>query len=406
MSLHMIDHHESIMGLALPLALAFILSLGYGIVLPVLPFMLASALGEAASSDVAWHTGLLTGIYMLAIFLFAPVWGYISDRVGRRVVILVGLAGFSAAMLWLAVVRDIALIYGARVLAGIFAAAVVPVVFALVSDSGLRTRAQAFAWLSAASALGFLFGPALSGWLASAESVHQHVATALPFYGAALLGGTAWLVAYRFLPESAPRLSKSESESRAPSLIWLLALSMMVMLGLGGYEVSVALQAQQVLNLQPRELGWMFAECSLVMILMQLFVLGPLLQRFGSYLLPPAFLAMAVGIALLPYVTSYPAMLLGVGLVAAAAGMLIPALVYLVSLACGSESGAAIGRQTAATNLGQAVGSVAAGWLFTVRIEMPFWVIAVVLVVGAVIALRVPETTNRLIEPSEREAHE
>lgn len=199
----------------------------------------------------------------------------------------------------------------------------------------------------------------------------------------------AWLVAYRFFPESASRSTGNKSESRAPSLIWLLALSLMVMLGLGGYEVSLALQAQQVLNLQPREIGWMFAECSLIMILVQVFVLAPLLQRVGSGLLAPAFLAMAIGIALLPYVTSYPAMLIGVGLVAAAAGMLIPALVYLVSLAAGSAPGTAIGQQTAAANLGQAAGSVAAGWLFAMHIEMPFWGIAALLGLGAVAAFRV-----------------
>lgn len=384
--------HESITRLALPLAAVFVVALGYGVVLPVLPFVLADALGEAERASVAWHTGMLTGVYMLALFLFAPLWGYISDRIGRRTVILLGLAGFSGAMLWFAVARGLVFVYGARVLAGVFAAAVLPVVFAWVSDVGTpRTRAQAFAWLSAASALGFLFGPALSGWLASVEIAGQD-ASALPFYAAALLSGAVWLAAYRFFPESISRRAGNESEPRAPSLIWLLALSLLVMLGLGGYEVSLALQGQQVLNLQPREIGWMFAECSLVMILVQVFVLAPLLQRVGCGLLAPAFLAMAIGVALLPYAASYPAMLIGVGLVAAAAGMLIPALVYLVSLAAGSAPGAAIGKQTAAANLGQAMGSAAAGWLFAVHIEMPFWVIAGLLGLGAVAALHVSST--------------
>lgn len=388
--------HESITRLALPLAAVFVVALGYGVVLPVLPFVLADALGEVERASVAWHTGMLTGVYMLALFLFAPLWGYISDRIGRRTVILLGLAGFSGAMLWFAVARGLVFVYGARVLAGVFAAAVLPVIFAWVSDVGTpRTRAQAFAWLSAASALGFLFGPALSGWLAAAEIAGQD-ASVLPFYAAALLSGVVWLAAYRFFPESISRRAGNESEPRAPSLIWLLALSLLVMLGLGGYEVSLALQGQQVLNLQPREIGWMFAECSLVMILVQVFVLAPLLQRVGSNLLAPAFLAMAMGVALLPYVTSYPAMLIGVGLVAATAGMLIPALVYLVSLAAGSVPGAAIGQQTAAANLGQAVGSAAAGWLFAVHIEMPSWVIAGLLGIGAVAALHVSSTLKSI----------
>ena len=282
-----IAHHESITSLALPLAAVFVVSLGYGVVLPVLPFMLARALGEAARASVAWHTGLLTGVYMLALFLFAPLWGRISDRVGRRTVILLGLAGFSGAMLWFSVVRDLVFVYGARVFAGVFAAAVLPVIFAWVSDVRTpRSRAQAFAWLSAASALGFLFGPALSGWLASVWIAGQDAAPALPFYVAALLSGAVWFAAYCFFPESVPQRAENKHEAEAPSLVWLLALSLLVMLGLGGYEVSLALQGQQVLNLQPREIGWMFAECSLVMILVQVFVLlyalNMYFQSFGA----------------------------------------------------------------------------------------------------------------------------
>ncbi len=100
-----ITQRESLTGLTLPLVVVFVVAVGYGVVLPVLPFVLARALGEAARASVAWHTGLLTGVYMLALFLFAPLWGYVSDRIGRRAVILLGLAGFSAAMLWLPLVR-------------------------------------------------------------------------------------------------------------------------------------------------------------------------------------------------------------------------------------------------------------------------------------------------------------
>ena len=385
--------HESVTRLGLPLAAVFVVSLGYGVILPVLPFVLARA-----RVAVAWHTGLLTGVYMLALFLFAPLWGYVSDRIGRRTVILFGLAGFSAAMLWFAQARGLVFVYGARALAGVFAAAVLPVVLAWVSDAATsHTRARAFAWLSATSALGFLFGPALSGWLASVAVVAPDDALALPFYAAAALAGVVWLAAYWFLPESAPlRIRGSESERSASSLLWLLALSLLVMLGLGSFEVSLALQGQQVLNLQPRAIGWMFAECSLVMILVQIFTLAPLTRRVGSGLLAPAFLAMALGVALLPYATSYPVMLLGVGLVAAASGLLIPALAYRVSLAAGDAQGAALGKQTAAASLGQAVGSAAAGWLFAVLIEAPFWATAGLLGLGAVAALRVSNTSKEV----------
>jgi MFS family permease len=169
------------------------------------------------------------------------------------------------------------------------------------------------------------------------------------------------------------------------------------MFGLGSFEVALALQGRQVLNLGPREIGWMFAECSLVMILVQTLVLAPLIRRHGgSRLLAPGFLTMAAGVGLLPYAADYSLSLLAVALIAAASGLLIPALAYLVSLAAGAAQGAALGRQTAAASLGQAAGSVAAGWLFTLSVGAPFWVTAGLLGLGAVAALRVSNTLKEV----------
>ena len=371
------------------LALVFTVSMGYGIVLPVLPAYLEGLPASAGRISVPWHTGLLTGTYMLALFLFAPLWGCVSDRIGRRRVILLGLAGFVGAMLWFALARGVVSAYAARALAGVCAAAVLPVVLAWVSDVGeSRTRAQAFAWLSAAGALGFLFGPALGGWLASIESIGSRTALALPFYATAALAGGMWLAAYLGLAGNPLRRAPEEtSQPNASPLLGLLALSMLVMFGIGRFEVGLALQGQQVLNLRPREIGWMFAECSLVMILVQIFVLAPLLKRAGSGLLAPAFLMMAAGVALLPFATTYLLLIVGVGLVAGASGVLIPALAYLVSLAAGTRQGAALGKQTAAASLGQALGSVAAGWLFAALIGYSFWATAALLAFGAVVSL-------------------
>jgi len=382
---------ESAAVMALPLVAVFVVSMGFGLVLPVLPFVLERVLGAATPATISRHTGLLTGAYMLALFLFSPLWGRVSDRIGRRRVILLGLAGFIGAMLWFAAGRGLVSVYAARAAAGVASAAVLPVVFAWVGDVRLPpTLARAFAWLSAASALGFLFGPALSGWLASGETITGVEALALPFYAAAAIAGGTWMAAYLWLPDSPMRREANASpQPDRLQLPGLLALSLLVMFGIGGFEVGLTLQGQQVLNLRPREIGWMFAECSLVMILVQVFALAPLLRRFGGGLLMPAFLAMAAGIALLPFATSYPVLIVGVGVVAGASGVLIPALAYLVSRAAGTRQGMALGKQTAAASLGQAAGSAVAGWLFAALIGRSFWVTAALLALGAVAALRI-----------------
>ena len=80
------------------MAAVFAVYVGYGIVLPVLPFLLENVLGDAARLSVAWHTGMIAGIYMLALFVFAPLWGRVSDGIGRRPVILLGLGGCVVAL--------------------------------------------------------------------------------------------------------------------------------------------------------------------------------------------------------------------------------------------------------------------------------------------------------------------
>lgn len=163
-----ISHRDRLTPLQFFLLMAsvFTVYVGYGIVLPVLPFLLERLLGDEARFSVAWHTGMIAGIYMLALFVFAPLWGRVSDRFGRRPVILLGLGGCVAALLLFGVADSLWLAYLARALGGVLVSAVLPVALAYVSDtSGHETRARRFAWMTAATTLGFLLGPILGGWL-------------------------------------------------------------------------------------------------------------------------------------------------------------------------------------------------------------------------------------------------
>ena len=147
----------------LSLASIFIVSMGYGIVLPVLPFFLESLL-ETGTRSISWHTGMLTGIYMLTLFIGAPFLGRFSDKVGRRLIILIGLGGFILSLAAFGFSKTLGMAYLTRGLGGLFAAAVSPVALAYVSETALeQQRARRFAWMSTASILGFLIGPMLSG---------------------------------------------------------------------------------------------------------------------------------------------------------------------------------------------------------------------------------------------------
>lgn len=372
---------------ALLLAAVFAVSLGYGVVLPVLPFFLARVVAESGS--VSWHAGMLTAAYMLAIFIGAPLWGRAADRMGRRPVILIGLAGFSAALLVFAFAPSLWLGYAARIAAGASAAAVLPVTLAYVSDTSTAvTRARRFAWMSAASVMGFLAGPSLGGWLAGASTTDVVPATALPFLAAAGIGALVWVAVWQRLaePPRAPRQPVDMTSLRATRL--LLVLSLLAMFGLGGFEVGLSLQGQQRLGLTPGQLGLMFFECSLVMAVVEVLLFAPLAHRFeGRAPVVVAFLVMATGLGWLTTVTGFDGLWWRVALIAASSGLLIPLLTYRISLAAGAAQATILGAQTAASSLGQALGSAGTGWLFGSINESTFWLMAALLVAGALGAL-------------------
>lgn len=377
---------------------AFCVSLAYGIALPILPFLLESRLG--AGADVAWHTGLLTGTYTLALFLFAPFWGRLSDRrQRRRGVILAGMAGFTLSLLLFAFVDSLVALYLGRFLTGGFSAAVIPVSMALISDwaPDENWRARRFASLSIAGVGGFLVGPMIGGVVAGMWREGMPLSGA-PFLASAAAGAVGTLALWLTLPGRAPAANAAApapiAHMGARLVPRLLALSGIVAAGIGIFEVALALRAQQALGLSPGEIGLMFTECSLVMVIAQALVFNPWFPaRATRWLLAPAFAALAGALALAPWMETPGRLYVAVGLIAAGAGVLSPILALWVSLAAGKAPGGALGRQTAAASLGQAIGSALGGLLFGIESRLPglpFLAAAAAALVGLALALRLP----------------
>lgn len=378
---------------------AFCVSLAYGIALPVLPFLLESRLG--AGADVAWHTGLLTGTYTFALFLFAPFWGRLSDRrQRRRSVILAGMAGFTLSLLLFAFVDSLVALYLGRFLTGGFSAAVIPVSMALISDwaPDENWRARRFAWLSIAGVGGFLVGPMIGGVVAGMWREGMMPLSGAPFLASAAAGAVGVLALWLALPHRAPparAVAPGPIAHRGAHLVpRLLVLSGIVAGGIGIFEVALALRAQRALGLSPSEIGLMFTECSLVMVIAQALVFNPWFPaRATRWLLAPGFAALAGALALAPWMETPGRLYVAVGLIAAGAGILSPILALWVSLAAGKAQGGALGRQTAMASLGQATGSALGGLLFGMDSRLPglpFLVAAGAALVGLALALRLP----------------
>jgi DHA1 family multidrug resistance protein-like MFS transporter len=386
--------------LVVVLASTFTVSLGYGIALPLLPYFLTRLLPQASNAAASWHIGMLAGAYMFAVFLFAPLWGYLSDRIGRRRVMLLGLAGYALTLLLFGLSRSLWFAYLMRALAGAYVAAVVPIASAFVSETAVDDkRARRLAWMGATSLTGFLVGPAVSSWISemskamTVAGIPSDRMISLPLYAAAVLCAAVWMGIYVRLPETVPADHRdlhargSGILGSRPQLFRLLALSLLVTFGLGSFEVGMVLQARQTLGWEGSKLASMFAVCSLVMIAVQVVLFAPTFKALpGHRLLVPVFLALGVGFTLVPGAVSFSTMLLVVGLIAASSGMVMPALTHMVSVQTVLPLGVALGLQTALSSLGQGLGSAAVGIFYGPLGDRFFWVSAALMVVGAIIA--------------------
>jgi MFS transporter, DHA1 family, multidrug resistance protein len=150
----------------------FLVMIGFGITLPIFAFYaerLAKA-GGASQGAAAVHVGLLTGIYALMQFLFAPLWGRWSDRIGRKPLVLIGIAGFAIAQALFGLATSLWMFYGARIFGGVFSSAMFPAATAYVADVTTEDeRSRGMAWEGTAVSLGVVFGPAFGGLLARSD---------------------------------------------------------------------------------------------------------------------------------------------------------------------------------------------------------------------------------------------
>lgn len=367
-------------------AAVFVVAAGYGALLPLLPGWLTSMMPSATATEIARHIGLLSGVYSAGVLVGAPLWGVVSDRVGRGRILIIGLVGYVASLLLMLVPAFAGLwgIYALRGATGFFVAAVVPVVSALVADyTPEEQRARRFAWLGAMSLLGFLFGPGLNaladgvgswageGAASSARSAQIVIVLSALLGAVMMLGLAATLPASRF-PEAAAQNHPVTSTEGRTTALW--CLSGAVMFVLAGFELGIVLQGQQHASLSSREIALMFAECSLVMLgVNALLFFTSLLEKTSARKLLCAGLILAmVGLAVLAQHYSEAWMYLGVSLTSAGTGLVLPVIAYLAAGTTRQKLGVTMGGLAAAAGLGQTLGSSIGGWLFGALAQRSF----------------------------------
>ncbi len=373
-------------------AAVFVVALGYGAGLPLIQLYLAQYLGTADPQRVAWHVGMLGGVYMFALFLFAPWWGRLSDRRGRSVVLMAGFAAFLVGSAVAALAPTLGIVYAARLLAGAGAAAIVPTAQAYISDISTSVeRSRRFVLLGSASFLGFLAGPALGSWLAGPvmemrieqmPSMVNWPALLIAAGGIPILLLTPWSLARDRSTAEVP-VPTVASVQRQRFVLASMALAVLASFAVGTFEVGFSLFGGQTLGLASSTMAIMFVTCSVAMLAAQSLLLLPAVrQRIDHRWVAATFAASALALSFTAVISGAGALVLLIAVVGTGVGLIGPVLSYELLERDQSEPGALLGKQAAAGNLGQALGSFSAGSLFAFHPAAPFWLAAIVLLFG------------------------
>lgn len=378
-------------------AAVFVVSLGYAAGLPLLQLYLAQYLGSAEPQRIAWHVGMLGGVYTFALFLFAPWWGRLSDRRGRTAVLMVGFAAFLAGSAIAALAPNLGAVYGARALAGAGAAAIVPTAQAYISDiSTAVVRSRRFVLLGSASFLGFVSGPALGTWIAGPVMGVDVGRMPSMVNWPGLVIAIAGIPILLLIPWSLGRDRSAAESFAAPSLtvqrrrfvLASMVLALLASFAVGTFEVGFNLFGGQTLGLTSSTIAIMFVTCSVAMLVAQsMMLLSAVRRRIDQRWVAATFAASAIALSFTSVVSHAGALGVLVAVVATGVGMIGPVLSYELLERDRTASGALLGKQAAAGNLGQALGSVSAGFLFALHPIAPFWTAAIVLLFGAGAAL-------------------
>ncbi len=332
---------------------------GFGIVLPVLP--LYAERFDATPTTV----GLLVASFSLAQFLFAPLWGRVSDRVGRKPVLVLSLVGTAAGSLLTGLAGSLWVLFAGRIIDGISGASVSVAQAAVTDLAPPEQRSRLLGLLGAAFGLGFVAGPAI-GALAALGGPH------VPFFVAAALATVNAVVAAVRIPETRPRSrvpSSVATQERAGvrrDLGRLLVVAFTSLVAFSAFEATFALFGERRLGFGLASTGVVFTVIGLSIALVNGLLVQPAVRRFGeARTLRLGLIFNGLGLAVLPAVHSWAVLAPALLLLTIGQGLVTPTLASTVVAKVGEDRrGAALGAQQSAGGLARVVGPVLGGVAF------------------------------------------
>ena len=381
------DTHKR--SLAILSFILLVVSLGYGVFSPILPFYIESM----GASGIT--LGLLNASYAVMRLVFGPIWGSLSDRVGRKRILMIGILGFGITMIWFGIAEKLWMLFAARILGGILSSATAPTTMAYIVDIAPDGEiSKGMGRLTAAGGVGGVLGPLLGGVAAS-------VSISTPFFVAAALAGAALILAQIFLPESL-HLDREKFENhkkminlqewaeliRSPIGKYFL-LTFLSSCGLNIFSNTFGLYALERFGYGPEEVGIVYMLLALASMLTVGLLISPIKLLLGERkIVIFGFLGAAASLGLMVTGKKLLTILFFTTMLAVFISLQSTTLISLTSKYTPGEQGITMGFNNSFVSLGRFAGPLLGGALLDWQLFIPFYAASGVLFAAFIFSKR------------------
>ncbi|MGO5333328.1 MFS transporter [Enterococcus cecorum] len=374
----------------------FFIFTGVGLVIPVMPLLMEDMHFNGAIM------GMMLSVFSITQLLASPIMGYLSDKLGRKKMIVLGMLLFAISEFIFGFANDKYIFYLSRGLGGVAAALLMPAVTAFVADmTTIEQRPKAMGYVSAAISGGFIIGPGIGGVLASLG--HR-----VPFFAAGIIAIIGCLLTQSILiePQHDIQFKKSSQNTNAkeivrefltkPGVLFIFIIIFISSFGLQAFESIYTIMTTIIFGFNPAQIAVIITVSGILALFFQLFLFDHIIRKISEIgLIQITFFVSAIFIFIIAFTKNSTIFVIATFVVFLAFDLFRPAVTTYLSKIAGENQGTINGLNSTFTSFGNTIGPVASGALFDINQHFPYYISASILLITGILSLFIRKSQSR-----------